>query len=201
MTAAGMATIICLSGCASGPRPTTLPLSPGLSSATKPTSQPATQPALTVRKWSDVVRAYCVPPSDWLEQPPKSRNGAEDILWLSPSGATAYGVMVVQNILLPLASDERVLGEILKNTKATEGSAEMLEKHRDPALAGGLGGVRFLMKGGKYTVRGNLVSSGTRVWIWYAGTLTGQPIREDELKTAEEAREQTIVEPAIGRMK
>jgi hypothetical protein len=193
--------LVIVSGCASGPRPATMPVNAALMAQTRPSTNPATQPALTFRVWNDVTHAYVAPPTGWIEQPAKHRAGADDVLWLSPTGATAYGVMMVQNLLIAFASDDRVLGEILKNTQATEGSAEMLEKKRDPTLAGGIGGVRFLMKGGKYTVRGNLVSSGTHVWIWYAGTLTGQPVNQDELDIAINAREQTIVEPAIGRMK
>jgi hypothetical protein len=48
-------------------------------------------------------------------------------------------------------------------------------------------------------MRGNVISSGTRAWVVYAGTLVAEPVREDELRQAERARERTVVEPARGR--
>jgi hypothetical protein len=100
---------------------------------------------------------------------------------------------------MALASDNRILNEFLDGMRKTEGSAELLDRRVDPALAGGIGGIRFVARGGRYTIRANLVSKGRYAWVWYAGTLTGQPIDEAELRAAEAAREQTVVEPARGR--
>ena len=52
--------------------------------------------------------------------------------------------------------------------------------------------MRFVAEGGLYTVRGLLVTQGTRGWVVYAGTLRNQPVKPDELQLAERARDQTV---------
>ena len=151
---------------------------------------------LTAPVWVAPVRAICPPPVGWSAEPLKVTNLSEHQVWISPTGATAYGVLNVRHVLMPLASDERILSEFLDGMRKTEGSADLLEKRADPTLAGGIGGLRFVARGGRYTVRANLVSRGRYAWIWYAGTLTGKPVDEAELRTAGEARERTVIEPA-----
>jgi hypothetical protein len=154
---------------------------------------------LTEARWIEPVRSTCRPPTDWSAEPLKHHDASDHQLWISPTGDTAYGVICVRNALMPLASDDRILGEFLKGMKASEGAADLMEKRYDPALAAGIGGLRFVARGGHYTVRAALVSSGSRAWIVYAGTLTNRQVRPDELVIAEQAREATIIEPAKGR--
>jgi hypothetical protein len=93
-------------------------------------------------------------------------------VWVSPGHTTAYGVLNVRHPFMALASDNRILNEFLDGMRKTEGSAELLDRRADPALAGGIGGIRFVARGGRYTIRANLVSKGRYAWVWYAGTLT-----------------------------
>ena len=167
-------------------------------SLTRPAA--ASQPgALSPAAWVGPVRATCRPPAGWTPAPLKTTNLSEHQLWTSPSSTTAYGVLNVRHVLMPLASDARILSEFLAEMKRTEGSADLLEQRVDPTLANGIGGTRFVARGGRYTVRANLVSRGRYAWVWYAGTLTGQPVDEAELRAAEAAREQTLVESAGKR--
>ena len=169
----------------------------------KPPAAPATLPAtqaslLAPPQHVPAVRATCRPPLGWAAEPLKKTNKSEHQVWISPTGDTAYGVLNVRHLLMALASNERILSEFLDGMRATEGAAELVEKQNDPAIAGGRGGIRFIARGGKYTVRANLTSAGRDAWIWYAGTLSGAPVRDDELRTAEIARDQTVVGAAAA---
>lgn len=163
-----------------------------------PLARPETQPvsALTDPTWVEPVRATCPPPTGWAAEPLKTTNLSKHQVWISPTGTTAYGVLNARHVLMPLATDERILGEFVDGMRDTEGSADLLEKRVDKDLANGVGGMRFVARGRRHTVRANLVSRGRHAWIWYAGTLTGRPVDGTELRTAERAREQTVVEPA-----
>ncbi len=160
--------------------------------ATMPTTLPSSLP-LDAPRYVAPVRAICVPPAGWDARPLKVTSISEHQVWVGPSGTTAYGVLNVRHLLMPLASDERILKEFLDGMLKNEGAADLLEQQSDPTLAGGLGGIRFVARGGRYTVRANLVSHGRNAWVWYAGTNTGDPVNEDELKLAEAARQATTV--------
>jgi hypothetical protein len=175
-----------------------------------PSTDPATtaEPAATAAPagadgdptWVEAVAATCAVPAGWRVDPLDRRKpGATGQVWVSPSGATAYGVIAVRHLLMPLAADRQILGEFLREMKAAEGAADLLDERADATLAGGIGGLRFVARGGRYTVRAFLVSRGTRAWVVYAGTLVTEPVRPDELRVAERARERTVVEPAGGR--
>lgn len=126
-------------------------------------------------------------PVGWKPDPPE-HTGEHDLqTWISPTGRTAYGVIAFHHWLLPLASDRLVLGKFLDTMRQSEGEARLVSVRRDAALDG----LRFVAEGGKYTVRGNLVTRGTRGWVVYAGTLRAQPVMAGELELAEQAREQT----------
>jgi hypothetical protein len=145
-------------------------------------------------QWIPAVEAAAPVPVGWQAEALKVQPRTKHRVWISPSGSTAFGVLNVQHLLLPFASDYRVMEEFLKGMKQTEGEAKLLEGPvKDRALGGGLGGLRFVAEGGKYKVRANLVSRGTRAWIVYAGTHRGQPFEPEELSRAEEARERTVV--------
>jgi hypothetical protein len=128
-------------------------------------------------------------PDGWQPDPPKHSAEREHQAWISPSGRTAYGVITFHNWLLPLASDRVVLDKFLQNMRSSEGEARLVGKPwRDPKADG----LRFVAEGGLYTVRGLLVTQGTRGWVVYAGTLRNQPVERDELQLAERARDQTV---------
>lgn len=194
LLAVGAMTLVMTAGCQSARpsgRPAPTPSAPVL---TRPAT---TRPGpLSVAAWVEPVRATCPPPAGWSAEPLKRTNLSEHQVWVSPGHTTAYGVLNVRHPFMALASDNRILNEFLNGMRETEGSAELLERRADPTLAGGIGGIRFVARGGRYTVRANLVSKGRYAWVWYAGTLTAQPIDETELRAAEAAREQTVVEPA-----
>lgn len=176
----------------------------GDESSSRPlTTQPTTThvDVLLPATYYDAVRAECRPPVGWTLQPAEKQPDSEHQLWVSPTGSTAYGVIVVRHWLMPLASDERVLGEFLKNMKASDGRADLLSKAHDGTLARGIGGIRFDVTGGKYTLRASLVSTGQRAWVVYAGTLNAQPVNPTELQVAESARDHTVIEPAMRRTK
>jgi hypothetical protein len=164
------------------------------SGQTAPATMPATSTALLdVPQYVAPVRAVCVPPVGWEAKPLKVTSISEHQVWVSPGGTTAYGVMNVRHLLMPLASDERILKEFLGGMRENEGTADLLEQQPDSTLAGGLGGIRFVARGGRYTVRGSLASQGRNAWVWYAGTNTGDPVNEEELESAVAAREATKV--------
>jgi hypothetical protein len=80
--------------------------------------------------------------------------------------------------------------------KATEGSAILFTKSRDPNLPG----LRFVAKGGIYRVRVNLIVRGWEGWAIYAGSLIHLPEQPDELRDAEAARDATVLgDPAIAQ--
>lgn len=163
---------------------------PSAPAKTLPTTQAA---LLTEPQYVESVRATCRPPAGWSAEPLKKTKSSEHQIWISPSGDTAYGVLNVRHLLMALASNERILHEFLDGMLKTEGAADLLEKSPDPHIAGGRGGIRFIARGGTYTVRANLTSTGRNAWVWYAGSQTGKPVREDELRVAEFARDQTVV--------
>ncbi|HEX8916688.1 MAG TPA: hypothetical protein VF796_30340 [Humisphaera sp.] len=176
-------------GCARGGRP------PEPVAQTAALTRPAGDTELLGPTWVPAAAASCRPPVGWNGSDADKQPGSEHKIWISPSGATAYGAIVVRHWLMPLASDERVLGEFLKNMKASDGRADLLDKQHDPKL-GGVGGIRFKVAGGKYTLRANLMSGGQRAWIVYAGTINAMPVDERELRAAEAARDLTVIEPA-----
>jgi hypothetical protein len=145
-------------------------------------------------EWISTVEAAAPVPLGWKAEALKVQPRSKHQVWISPSGSTAFGVLNVQHFLMPLASDRMVMEEFLKGMKQTEGEAKLLEGPKeDRSLGGGIGGLRFVAEGGKYTVRANLVSRGTRAWIVYAGTERGKPFDLEELSRAEEARDRTVV--------
>lgn len=166
---------------------------------TQPTTAPAAEVApLASSRWVEELYTEVRPPVGWVAEEVKGTDGSKHQAWKSPTGATAYGVLNVRHFFMPLASNERILREFLNGMKESEGSAELLAKEPAPGL-GGVGGLRFVAKGGRYTVRGNLASSGRNAWIWYAGTLNETPVNPGELQAAEMAREKTLIAPARGK--
>jgi hypothetical protein len=128
-------------------------------------------------------------PDGWQPDPLKHSTEHDHQAWISPSGRTAYGVITFRNWLLPLASDRLVLDKFLHSMRSSEGEARLVGTPWRDRKADGL---RFVAEGGLYTVRGLLVTQGTRGWVVYAGTLRNQPVAHEELQLAERARDQTV---------
>lgn len=133
------------------------------------------------------VDAYVDPPIGWIPKPLKQTSRHRHQIWESPTGSTAYGVI---RFLLPFPVGHDLLQwAFMREMKRTQGEATLVSKQWDENL----GGLRFVAEGGKYRVRVNLFVRGFAGWAIYAGTLRGEPIREEELDLAERAREHTAV--------
>ena len=108
-------------------------------------------------------------------------------MWIGPSGHTAFGVI---KFSLPLpVGPEMVLPFFLREMRASEGQATLIEKHHDADLDA----LRFVAEGGLYKVRSILMTRGWKGWVIYAGTLRAHDEDEYELDLAEQARENTRV--------
>lgn len=155
------------------------------------------QPMLLPAAWIPELHALCALPVGWtLDSTPK-QPGSESEFWVSPTGATAFGVIAVRNFLMPLASDDLILSKFLDGMRKSEGAGDLLEKRVNRELQRGIGGLSFVAAGGRYTVHGNLVSSGSFAWIIYAGTRRDRNVNAIELEIAAQARDAAIVQPAL----
>jgi hypothetical protein len=157
--------------------------------ATQPlTAAPATTlpvDALSVPQWNSEVQASVSPPFGWRMSVLPGAFDASHLVWVSPSGRTAYGVI---RFSLPLpAPYDPVLWVFLREMRRNEGRAELLSKTWDPERRR----LRALIDGGKYTIRTTITLRGLAGWVTYAGTLREHPIEPTELQTAEAARELT----------
>jgi len=149
--------------------------------------RPATHPSLSEPIIWPAVAARVSPPIGWRVDPLKSTSSHKHQVWISPSGNTAFGVILF-NLPLPLGS-ETVLWGFMREMRKSEGTAELISKTPDPKLPG----TRFVAKGGIYTVRTNLITRGFKGWAVYAGTRTQNPVDVDELNLAEASRERAVV--------
>ncbi len=168
--------VVLAAGCAAAPPqpayvPTTRPVSTGLP---PPTVDP-------------LLHAAVVPPVGWVPDPPKVSDRHRHQVWISPGKSTAYGVIAFQ-LPLPVGPSLALWGFVREMTKR-EGEANVTARQDDPKLPG----IRFTVQGGRYTLRANLTTDGSRGWVVYAGTLRAKPIDAAELKLAEQARDATRV--------
>src|SRR5689334_21014815 len=169
-----LATIILLTGCQQHHR-----------QPPWPTTAQAVQAGLTAPDYLDFIDATVAPPAGWQPDPVKSSDAHKHQVWLSPTGHTAYGVIHF-SLPLPVGHDVALWG-FLRQMRASEGDAQLLEKQWDPNLRR----MQFVAEGGKYVIRTNLFVRGTTGWAVYAGTLKNQPVDPDELELAVQARENT----------
>lgn len=142
---------------------------------------------LSEPSYLESVDARVVPPADWKTESLKVSDRHKHQVWLSPSGNTAYGIICFR-LPLPVGPESVLYFGVLPEMKRTEGEATLLSSQHDRELPG----VRFVAEGGKYLVRGNLLTDGWRGWMIYAGTVRAQPINQLELELAENAREHTL---------
>jgi hypothetical protein len=166
-------------GCCSQPRPDLNQIRSGWKT-------PDTR-GLTLPVFDPDVVAICDPPIGWKPDPLKVSPNHTHQVWLSPTGATAYGVIHF-TMPLPVGLNLALTG-FLSEMKTTEGQATLISRHDDPALPG----IRFVAEGGLYRIRANLIVDGWEGWAVYAGTFRSRPILAEELDTAIRARENTHV--------
>ena len=129
--------------------------------------------------------AWVCPPAGWRAEPIEKTARHTQQVWLSPTGNTAYGVILF-SLPLPLGPDVALWG-FLGEMKQREGEATLLQKSRDEQKQA----LRFVVEGGEYRIRGIILTRGWAGWVFYAGTLRNRPIRLDELEQAVQARENT----------
>jgi hypothetical protein len=141
-------------------------------------NQPVNEPAVVAR---------CAPPTGWKKEALKTSERHEHQVWLSPTGKTAYGVI---HFRLPLpVGVGMVHWEFLHEMQKQEGEANELARQNDPSLPG----MRFIVEGGRYKMRANLIVRGFDGWVIYAGTHKGEVPIPAELELAERARENTLI--------
>ena len=134
---------------------------------------------------STELDAYVAPPPGWRADPLKTSNQHKHQVWISPVGGTAYGVIAF-SLPLPVGEDIALWG-FLREMKSSEGEAVLLSKNR----AGDR--LTFLAEGGKYRIRGIIVTRGFRGWAVYAGNLRDRPVQLDDLELAVQARDNTAL--------
>ena len=167
------------SGCASSPKT-------NLDKIRADWSGPETR-GLTLPYYDKDVEAICDPPIGWKADPLKTSSSHIHQVWLSPTGASAYGVIYFK---LPLPVGENLaLSGFLDQMKDTEGDSTLIERHEDPKLPG----IRFVADGGLYRIRVNFIVATWEGWAVYAGSLRGKPVVADELDLAVRAREHTYM--------
>ena len=133
------------------------------------------------------VMARCAPPTGWKMEPLKHSEKHDHQVWLSPTGKTAYGVI---HFTLPLPVGVGIVHwEFLQQMKKQEGDAIESMRQNDPSLPG----MRFIVEGGRYKMRANLIVRGFDGWVTYAGTNRGEEPIPAELELAEKARENTLI--------
>jgi hypothetical protein len=169
-------------GCAS--RPASSASSHGLEPIT-PAETAAFREQLSAPMEMVELDARVVPPIDWTREPFKQSDRHNHLVWVSPTGGAAYGVI---HFTLPLpVGEELALRGFLAEMKKSEGEATLLSKNRDGDQ------IRFVAEGGKYRIRGILRTRGFRGWAVYAGTLRSASPAVDELALAVQARENTAL--------
>ena len=129
------------------------------------------------------LEAMCGPPKGWVAQPLERDSKHTQQVWISPSGRTALGVIRFD---LPVpATDKIALWGFVQEMKRREGQGKLISKKPLPE------GLAFVAEGGKYRIRGTVVTRGLRGWVVYAGTLLQEPVEVDELELAVQARDNT----------
>ena len=168
--------IICV-GCASSRQPEAPRPTAEMAAFRNDLSEPIDIPELDAR---------VVPPLRWTIDPAVENSDRHtQTVWVSPSGGTAYGVI---HFTLPLPVGEEIaLRGFLAEMKKSEGEARLLSKNREGDR------LRFVAEGGKYRIRGILLTKAFQGWAVYAGTLRSTSPAVDELALAVKARENTAL--------
>jgi hypothetical protein len=135
----------------------------------------------------DVLDAAVDPPIGWRRDKFVVDAAHVHAVWISPSGDTAYGV-VLMRLPLPVGA-ELVLWGFLNQMRKSDQKADLIAKQPAPDLPG----LRFVAESGTYRIRANLTARGWRAWAVYAGTRISRPCEPQELRLAELARDRTRI--------
>jgi hypothetical protein len=141
--------------------------------------------ALNPARADEDVQAMVDPPVGWRAEALKVSARHRHQVWVSPTGATAYGVIYL-NLPFPVGADLTLWG-FLQQMQKTDGRADLISEESDDRLPG----IRFVAVGERYTIRTNLTVSGFHAWAVYAGSRNDRAVNEDELAVAVRAREGT----------
>lgn len=178
---------------------TLVALAPGCSRSTlRPEDQPTSRriDEIGQGQFKASVEAFVVPPDDWTLEPPKTSDQHTHLVWLSPTGDTAYGAIYLELpgwapvfLLSAKSVHNRVLDGVMDAMAADQGEATLLEKEWD----GSSERMYYKAEGGLYLIDAVLSVRGHSGWTVYAGKLRERPLNEAEMKTALAARDATQV--------
>lgn len=142
------------------------------------------------------VQAFVVPPDDWELDPPKTSDQHTHLVWLSPTGDTAYGVIYIRLpswapvfLLSAESLHNRVLEGVIDAMADDQGEATLLAKEWD----GSNNRMFYQAEGGLYEIDAVLSVRGHSGWTVYAGKLREKPLNEAENAVALAARDATKV--------
>lgn len=149
------------------------------------------------------VEAFIVPPRGWKMDPPKITARHAHLAWLSPTGDSAYGVIlghipwwVPVGLMSWRTLHEESLQQFLANMKSDQGEATLLERQWDSQARK----MRFEAAGGLYRIDCTMTVRGYAAWIVYVGRLREHEPNEPELAVARKAREATRVGLEAGEL-
>ena len=145
--------------------------------------------AFSTTQPSDLLRfkkftLYASPPPGWRMKVNDSDERAEHVVWTSPSGNTAFGVIFFK-LPWPIGHDLTIRYGVLPEARRREGTAEILEKRWDPEIEG----MRYTIVTPRYTAATKMFVRGMRGWAAYSGFQTTRPVVQEELDLAIRARE------------
>lgn len=138
------------------------------------------------------VEAFVVPPQGWERDPPKTSDRHTHLVWLSPTGDTAYGVIYMK-LPIPLLATRpfhnTVLNRFLQQMRADQGEATLLEKQWQPDARR----MDFEAEGGLYRIDASLIVRGMSGWAVYTGVLREGEENPEEIELGDRARRETKV--------
>src|SRR6185503_18142204 len=105
------------------------------SGCTQVVRRASTQPdveGISPPEYLDLIKARVTAPIGWVSRKIDDAGDASQIVWESPTGHTAYGVIHF-TLPLPVGHDLALWG-FLVNMKKHEGEANLVEKQWDPNL-------------------------------------------------------------------
>ena len=141
------------------------------------------------------VESFVVPPTGWVLDKEKVEPDNAHLVWLSPTGDTAYGMIFFEAPAfiswLPKGSylHGKVLDAFMDEFRKDQGEGVLLSKQWDDKQDA----MRFVAEGGLYKIRPILRVRGRNGWAVYAGTLRERDENPEELAIATKAREVTRV--------
>ena len=142
------------------------------------------------------VEALVVPPEGWTLDPPKITSRHTHLAWLSPTGDSAYGVIlghipwwVPVALMSARTLHDKTLEQVMIHMRKDQGEAVLLG-HRWDGRARKLS---FEAEGGLYRIDSIITVRGYSAWIVYVGRLREHQPNEPELAVARKAREATRV--------